>query len=93
MQKIILIIAIALTFTLPTLAQSKPDPDQTAIERFSERLRAKLDQAGTDDYTVDRDGAIVIKGQRHVLPFTGIPAKRVKYFIRTGGYWCCREGK
>lgn len=93
MQKIILTIVIALIFTAPALAQSRPDPDQVAIDRFSERLRAKLDQAGTDDYTVDKDGAIVIKGQRYILPYTGIPGKRVKYFIRTGGYWCCREGK
>jgi len=93
MQKIILIIVIALTFIAPTLAQTKADPDHPAIDRFMDRLRTKLDQAGTYDFTVDRDGAIVIRGQRYILPYTGIPGKRVKYFIRTGGYWCCREGK
>jgi hypothetical protein len=93
MRKTILTIVLALIFTAPTLAQSKPDPDQVAIDKFSERLTMLLTREQAGDYTVDRDGAIVIRGQRHILPFTSIPAKRVKYFIKTGGVWSSRKGK
>lgn len=88
-------IVIALILTASTLAQDKPDPAQAAIDTFSERVAGLLARTSASDYQVDKDGALIINGQRWIVPFTNIPKDRVKGFIKHNGCWSCgsRKGK
>lgn len=87
-------IVIAIILTISAFAQDKPDPAQAAIDAFSERVTGLLARTGASDYQVDKDGALIINGQRYIVPFTNIPKDRVKGFIKYNGCWSCdRKGK